>query len=267
MSGRTVQLAARPTGHAVTRRRRHPVLLVLGALCALVASFGLSTPASASPMSYASASVEANAIRGGDTLYSANGQCAVGFNAAEASGAAASAAAEAAPDGYYALMPGHCGGVGTQWYADPQMTQLVGVTDLSVFPSSDYALLRYTNTELTYPSEIVVAGQPVPVGGVANPAVGQAVCQSSVTTGVHCGTVTGVNESVSYPAGTVNGLFRANICTDPRNPSRGTVYADGTGTVSALGFWTTSTSCEGPGESYYQPVAPVLDAVGLTVSY
>ncbi|MEK8105666.1 hypothetical protein NKG94_11915 [Micromonospora sp. M12] len=41
------------------------------------------------------------------------------------------------------------------------------------------------------------------------------MCRSGSTTGVRCGTVTGLNQTVNYSTGVIYGLIRTNICAEP----------------------------------------------------
>ncbi|MFF8811077.1 S1 family peptidase [Streptomyces pactum] len=190
------------------------------------------------------------AVRGGDTLYGADGSvCTVAFNARSDST-------------YYALMPGHCAGPGTTWYADPSRTVVVGTTIGAHFPADDYGLLRYTGTAVTHPGEVTLRDGTVrDITGAAFPVVGQSLCHLGRVTGIHCGTVSAVNVSVNYPEGTVTGLFRSTICSEP-----GDVGGPAFSGTTALGFIVSgSGNCRTGGSTFYQPVAEILAAYGLTL--
>ncbi|MFD9904131.1 S1 family peptidase [Streptomyces sp. NPDC059063] len=218
-------------------------------LSAALAALGLLT---AAPVAGAAAPA-ATAIRGGDLLYSGSGgRCPIGFNAKNAAT-------------FYAIMSGHCvGTVGAQWYADPQHTIQVGVTEKVVFPGSDYAILRYTNTSYTYPSEVNGgAGRIIRINRARQPVVGEPICRTGPSTGWHCGTVQQTNVSITFPQGTVNGLFRANVCAEPGDTGGPAVSGD-----AALGILVGgSGNCTSGGTTYYQPVVPILSATGLQVGY
>lgn len=84
-----------------------------------------------------------------------------------------------------------------------------------------------------------------------------------MTTGVRCGTVTGLNQTVNYSTGVIYGLIRTNICAEPGD-SGGPLYAASTGTI--LGILSGgSGNCTSGGTTYYQPIAEVLAAYGLTL--
>ncbi|MBC7269072.1 MAG: streptogrisin B precursor, partial [Streptomyces sp.] len=144
------------------------------------------------------------AVRGGDTLYSTGTRCIVGFNARSGST-------------LYALVSGRCAQGTSTWYADPALTVVVGVTAGVSFPGNDYASVRYTNTAVAYPGEVSLgAGAGTrDITNAANPFVGQSVCHVGRTTGYRCGVVQAVNVTINYGGGTVHGLFRSSICSEP----------------------------------------------------
>ncbi|MCI3933849.1 S1 family peptidase [Streptomyces sp. AN091965] len=204
----------------------------------------------AAPAAGATAAPAQTPLRGGTMLFSPSGRCMVAFNATNGTR-------------YYGIMAGHCGAVGTQWYADRGLTIPVGVTEAAVFPGKDYALVRFTNPDYTYPSEIAAGAQVIRVNRAANPVVGQSACRVGPTTGTHCGTVQAVNVTITYPQGTVSGLFRTTICAEPGD-SGGSAFGGDAG----LGFLVGgSGNCTSGGTTYYQPLAPVLSAHGLRVGY
>ncbi|CAL9658260.1 S1 family peptidase [Streptomyces sp. Tu 3180] len=190
------------------------------------------------------------AVRGGDTLYGAGTRCTVGFNARSGSTS-------------YALVSGRCAQGASTWYADPALTVGVGVTVGVSFPGNDYASVRYTATAVTYPGEVSLgAGAGTrDITGAANPVVGQSVCHVGRTTGYRCGTVQAVNVTVNYGGGTVYGLFRSTVCSEPGDTG-GPAFSGGT----ALGIIVGSSgNCASGGFTYYQPVAEWLSAYGLSV--
>ncbi|MEV6616317.1 S1 family peptidase [Streptomyces sp. NPDC051051] len=192
----------------------------------------------------------AAAVRGGDTLYSTGTRCTVGFNARSGSA-------------LYALVSGRCAQDARTWYADAALTVVVGVTAGVSFPGNDYASVRYTNTAVAYPGEVSLgAGAGTrDITGAANPVVGQSVCHVGRTTGHRCGTVQAVNVTVDYGGGTVYGLFRSTVCSEPGDTG-GPAFSGGT----ALGIIVGSSgNCGSGGFTYYQPVAEWLSAYGLSV--
>lgn len=87
------------------------------------------------------------------------------------------------------------------------------------------------------------------------------MCHVGRTTGVRCGTVTGVNLTVNYPEGSVSGLFRSNICSEPGDAG-GPAYSG----TTALGIIVASSgNCTSGGVTYYQPVVEWLSVYGLSM--
>ncbi|MGH3312743.1 MAG: S1 family peptidase [Streptomyces sp.] len=184
-------------------------------------------------------------LRGGDPIYAAGRVCTLSFNATDGTSD-------------YAITPGRCtSGAGT-WYADPAMTVPFGSTAGTSFPGNDYGLIRYTNPGVAHPGEVDTgSGDPLDITGAGSPAVGQQVCHVGRVSGLHCGTVQAVNVSVSYPEGTVNGLFRSTAPSEPGDAG-GPAFSGST----ALGFIVGS----GGGSTFYQPITEVLSAYGLTLT-
>ncbi|MCT2594419.1 S1 family peptidase [Streptomyces sp. N2-109] len=223
--------------------------IVPAVIAAVVAALTLTAAPAATAAAPAS-SASAFAIRGGDPLYSDTGAvCTVGFNARGGSE-------------YYGIMAGHCALGSQTWYADPARTVVVGVTRRVSFPGGDHALIRYTNSEISYPGEVSIGGGQVrDITGAANPLVGQSVCQVTRTTGMHCGTVTSLNATVRYPEGVVYGLIRTNLCSEPG--ASGAPLISGN-TALAVGS-AASGNCSTGGTTFHQPVVEVLSAYGLTI--
>ncbi|MBU7599334.1 S1 family peptidase [Streptomyces sp. P38-E01] len=258
----TTQLRHRPDRRGIRAR----VAALVGALCAALAlTLAAPHPAAAAPGPDTAAApppqiadraqsartpAAVDAVRGGQTLFTSGGRCVVAYNATDGSD-------------YFGLMAGHCGTAGTQWYADAGLSVPVGTTHAAQFPGASWSVVRYTNPNLDYPSEVVGGTTPVRVTGAGNPSVGQSVCRFGSTTGHHCGTVLALNQTINYPEGTVTGLFRTNLCAEPGDTG-GPVLAGGT----ALGILVGgSGNCAVGGQTYYQPVIPVLSALGLTIGY
>ncbi|GAA2917672.1 MULTISPECIES: S1 family peptidase [Streptomycetaceae] len=231
-------------------RFERPLRTVARAVVALALLFGWS--AVIGPAVHAgerAGHYAAVAVRGGDTLYSAATRCTVGFNARSGSA-------------LYALVPGRCAQGASTWYADAALTVSVGVTAGVSFPGNDYASVRYTNTAVAYPGEVSLgAAGTRDITNAANPVVGQSLCHVGRTTGYRCGTLQAVNVTISYGGGTVYGLFRSTICSEPGDTG-GPAFSGGT----ALGIIVGSSgNCSSGGYTYYQPVTEWLSAYGLSV--
>lgn len=184
-------------------------------------------------------------IAGGDAIYSSGARCSLGFNVDGGSGF---------------LTAGHCGGVGSSWSASSGGSPL-GQMSESVFPGADYALVEYSSST-DAPSEVNLyngSSQEITEAGEAT--VGQSVQRSGSTTQVHDGEVTGLDVSVSYPEGTVNGMIQTTVCAEPGD-SGGALF-DGT---TALGITSGgSGNCTIGGQTFYYPVTDALAATGTSI--
>ncbi|WFE40479.1 S1 family peptidase [Micromonospora sp. WMMD998] len=188
-------------------------------------------------------------IAGGQAIYGGGGRCSLGVNARSGST-------------WYFVTAGHCTNLAATWYADSAHTSVLGSRTGSSFPGNDYGLVRYTGT-VAHPSAVYTYPGQVTISGAGSAYVGQAVCRSGATTGVRCGVVTGLNQTVNYAEGRVTGLIRTNICAEPGD-SGGPLYVAATGVV--LGILSGgSGNCTSGGTSYYQPILKVLAAYGLSI--
>ncbi|MFF0752096.1 S1 family peptidase [Streptomyces sp. NPDC004267] len=176
----------------------------------------------------------------GDAIYGGGYRCSLGFNVKDGAGA------------YYFLTAGHCGNVAKTWYTNSAQTTLIGDTVGSSFPGNDYALVRYDNASLAHPGGYTAA----------DATVGESVSRRGSTTGVHNGTVTGLNATVHYSSGgTVKGLIQTNVCAEPGD-SGGALY-DGT---KALGLTSGgSGNCSSGGTTFFQPVPEALAKYNVSV--
>lgn len=227
------------------------VTLLLGLLAATASTAYAQQPGAAATAPTA-ATGKAVEVRGGDTLYSSSGtRCIVGFNAR---GGTAT----------YGMMTGHCAQGATSWYADAALTVFVGTTAGVSFPSNDYAVIRYVDSaavNILGEVRLGPGGGPQDIVSAANPTVGQSLCHVGGTTGLHCGTVTGVNVTIAYPQGTVSGLFSSNICSEP-----GDVGGPAFSGTTALGIIVASSgNCSSGGVTYYQPIVEWLSVYGLSI--
>ncbi|MCL7456868.1 S1 family peptidase [Micromonospora echinofusca] len=188
-------------------------------------------------------------IAGGQAIYGGGGRCSLGANVRSGST-------------YYFVTAGHCTAAGATWYANSAQTTVLGSRVGSSFPGNDYGLVRYTSL-VAHPSAVYTYPGLVTINGAGNAYVGQMVCRSGSTTGVRCGTVTGLNATVNFAGGAVTGLIRTNICAEPGD-SGGPLYVPGTGVV--LGILSGgSGNCTTGGTTYYQPIVEILAAYGVTI--
>jgi hypothetical protein len=189
-------------------------------------------------------------IMGGDAIYGGQYRCTLGFNVRNSSNV------------YYFLTAGHCGNIASTWYANSSHTTVLGTTAGSSFPGNDYAIVKYNNTAISHPGTVDLHnGSSRDITTAAGAYVGESVCSSSSTTGVHCGTVLAINVTVNYAEGTVTGLIKTNICSEAGD-SGGTLF-DGT---TALGVSSGGTgNCSSGGITYFQPITEALAAYGVNV--
>jgi len=189
-------------------------------------------------------------IAGGDDIYGGQYRCTLGFNVRDSNNV------------YYFLTAGHCGNIASTWYANSAHTTVLGTTAGSSFPSSDYAIVKYTNPSIPHPGAVDLCnGSSQDITSVGTAYVGESVKRASCRTGVHSGTVLAVNATVNYAEGTVTGLIKTNVCAESGD-SGGPLF-DGT---KALGILSGSSgNCTSGGISYYQPLAQPLAAYGVTV--
>ncbi|MEU5909594.1 S1 family peptidase [Micromonospora sp. NPDC047527] len=189
-------------------------------------------------------------IAAGQGIYGGGGRCSLGANVRSGST-------------YYVVTAGHCTTAVSAWYADSAQTTVLGTRTATSYPGNDYGLIRYTG-RIAHPSAVYTYPGLLTINSHGSAYVGQAVCRSGVTTGVRCGTVTGLNQTVNYGGGnSVSGLIRTNICAEPGD-SGGPLYVASTGVI--LGILSGgSGNCTSGGVSYYQPIGEVLAAYGLTL--
>lgn len=189
-------------------------------------------------------------IAGGQAIYAGGGgRCSLGFNVRSGST-------------YYLLTAGHCTNISASWYTNSSQTTYIGPRAGTSFPGNDYGIVRYSNTSLSHPGTVYLYGAGSrDITGAGNAFIGQSVCRSGSTTGVHCGSVTGLNATVNYPQGTVFGLIRTNVCAEPGD-SGGSLFAGNT----AIGLTSGgSGNCSSGGTTYFQPVTEALSRYGVSV--
>ncbi|MYV56380.1 trypsin-like serine protease [Streptomyces sp. SID3212] len=184
-------------------------------------------------------------ISGGDAVYAPGRRCTVGFNVRSGTT-------------YYFLTAGHCTEGSPPWYADPAHTISIGPTVGTSFPGNDFGLVRYDNPAVPHPGTVGT----VDITGAANATVGMSVTRLGSTTGVHSGTVTGLNATVNYGGGdVVSGLIRTTVCAEPGD-SGGPLHSAG----RAIGLTSGgSGNCTSGGTTYFQPVTEALSAYGVSV--
>ncbi|MGW1772424.1 S1 family peptidase [Streptomyces sp. NPDC002104] len=184
-------------------------------------------------------------ISGGDAIYASGWRCSAGFNVRSGST-------------YYILTAGHCtDGAGT-WWTNSAHTTVIGATVGSSFPNNDYGLIRYDNAAVAHPGTV----GSVDITSAINATNGLAVTRRGSTTGIHSGTVTGLNATVNYGGGdVVYGMIRTNVCAEPGD-SGGPLYSG----TRAVGLTSGgSGNCTSGGTTFFQPVVEALNAYGVSV--
>ncbi|MFD8926032.1 S1 family peptidase [Streptomyces mirabilis] len=201
-------------------------------------------------------------VSGGDAIFAqANGggvRCSLGFNVTASDGAPAF------------LTAGHCGVAAKQW-SDSQNGQPIATVDQATFPGAgDFSLVKYDDPATQTVSEVNEGnGKTVQITQAADATVGQQVLRMGSTTGLHDGSVTGLDATVNFqsetvPGGvdTVTGLIQTNVCAEAGDSGGSLFTADG----SAIGLTSGgSGDCTAGGETFFQPVTAALQATGATL--
>ncbi|HST49545.1 S1 family peptidase [Jatrophihabitans sp.] len=224
----------------MTRPRRRTGILA-AAVGALVAGTLLLAPADAAA---------AAGVQGGDAVYSGQYRCTLAFNVRDANGA------------YYFIASGHCGAsVGSVWYSNSTHTTALGTTFAVSSLGGGIVIVKYPAGVVPPGSVDLHNGSSQDITTAVDPYVGEAAKRSGSTTGVHSGSVTGVNVTVNYPEGTVTGLIRTNICAE--GGDTGGPLFDGTKALGVL--VSASGNCSSGGTTFYEPITKILAAYGLSV--
>ncbi|WP_327366518.1 S1 family peptidase [Streptomyces sp. NBC_01217] len=184
-------------------------------------------------------------LAGGDAIYAPGWRCSLGFNVRSGST-------------YYFLTAGHCTDGNPPWYTNSSNSTSIGPTVGSSFPTNDYGIVRYDNTSLAHPGTV----GSVDITSAANATVGMSVTRRGSTTGIHSGTVTGLNATVNYGGGDiVYGMIQTNVCAEPGD-SGGPLYSGS----RAIGLTSGgSGNCSSGGTTFFQPVTEALSAYGVSV--
>jgi streptogrisin C len=187
-------------------------------------------------------------LRGGDTITSSSGgRCSVGFNVISSRAR-------------YILTAGHCTKLGGTWSGPDGQT--IGPVALSSFPGHDFGLIAVTSPSWEQTYDIAIDGGYLPVTGDAPVAVGDEVCRSGSTSGWRCGWVQAINETVNYGDGNVvRGLTKTTVCAEAGDS--GGPFMSGTQAQGTLS--SGSGGCLLGGQSYFQPIQPVLYTYGLAL--
>ncbi|MBO8195734.1 S1 family peptidase [Streptomyces oryzae] len=189
-------------------------------------------------------------LRGGDVYYmDGSGRCSLGFSVTKGG--------RRVQGGF--LTAGHCGTPGTTTSGYDRQAQ--GTFRGSAFPGSDHAWVATNAHWRPRPLVNGYGNGEVPVTGSTEALEGSSVCRSGSTSGWHCGTIQQRDATVTYPQGTVHGMARTTVCSEPGDS--GGPFLSGS---QAQGMTSGGTGdCTSGGTTFFSPVNPALRAYGLTL--
>jgi hypothetical protein len=159
------------------------------------------------------------------------------------------------------LTAGHCTNLGGTWTTSSGQT--IGPVAASSFPGNDFGAIRISNPAALDPrGGVLYNGAFRDITGASRVPVNSQACKTGSTTGTTCGIVQAYNVTVRYAEGTVYGLTRTNICTQPGD-SGGAMFAGS----QAQGITSGGTigGCGGGFQSFFQPADEALSVYGLTL--
>ncbi|MBD0693525.1 S1 family peptidase [Streptomyces sp. CBMA123] len=187
-------------------------------------------------------------LHGGDAYYIDNAaRCSIGFPVTQNG-----------QPGF--VSAGHCGQPGSN--ATSSDGSSIGTFQGSTFPGNDWSWVAAGSDWTAQPQVNDYQGGAVTVAGSNEQSVGGSVCRSGSTTGWHCGTVEEQNATVNYQEGSVYGVTRTNVCAEPGDSGGSFISGDQAQGVTSGG----SGDCTSGGETYFQPVNPILSTYGLTLA-
>jgi streptogrisin D len=214
------------------------------AFVAKARTFGAAVRVERSP------AVRTQAFYGGQAILHGGSRCSAGFNTRSGSGR------------NYVLTAGHCTNLGGTWTTSSGQT--IGPVAASSFPGNDFGAIRISDPAALDPrGGVLYYGAFRDITGAGRVAVGSQACKTGSTTGTTCGTVQAYNVTVRYAEGTVSGLTRTSICTQPGD-SGGAMFVGS----QAQGITSGGTigGCSQFGfQSFFQPADEALSVYGLTL--
>jgi streptogrisin C len=164
---------------------------------------------------------------------------------------------------------GHCGNTGDRAFVavNRRTVSQIGSFAASNFPNTDRAWVQVDNNHTLLPVVDGYGKGDITVRGSTVAPIGAAVCRSGRTTGLRCGTMEAYNVTVQYPDATVNGLTQVKVCAEGGDSGGAFITSPGQaqGVLSGGNY-----SCKGKqanlATSYFQPINPLLQAYGLTLT-
>ena len=193
--------------------------------------------AAEAPRTYAAGTV------GGDPYYTGNVRCSIGFSV---------------HGGF--VTAGHCGPQGQEVRGWDGST--IGHFQGSSFPGDDLAWVNVGDGWWTEP--VVLGWGTIPdqlVRGSNVAPVGSSICRSGSTTGWHCGTVEGHNETVNYEQGAVHEMTGTSVCAQGGDSGGSFLAGDQAQGVTSGGHG----DCSAGGRTWFQPVNEILERYSLTL--
>lgn len=172
---------------------------------------------------------------------------------------------------------GHCGNAGEITYYEPSQWTLgvrLGTYAASNFPNPgqtgpDRAWVRLDAGHTPRPTVEGYTSADVTVRGSTEAAVGAAICRSGRTSKWRCGAIRAKNVTVNYSSGeTILSLTQTTACSEGGDSGGSFITAPGQAQGVLSGG---SGNCKGKGgkpgggNSYFQPINPLLSAYGLTL--
>lgn len=172
---------------------------------------------------------------------------------------------------------GHCGDAGEITYYEPSQWTLgvrLGTYAASNFPNPgqtgpDRAWVRLDAGHTPRPTVEGYTSADVTVRGSTEAAVGAAICRSGRTSQWRCGAIRAKNVTVNYSSGeTILSLTQTTACSEGGDSGGSFITAPGQAQGVLSGG---SGNCKGKGgkpgggNSYFQPINPLLSAYGLTL--
>ena len=164
---------------------------------------------------------------------------------------------------------GHCGSAGDGAFVaiNRRTVSQIGAFAASSFPNGDKAWVQVDNNHSLLPVVDGYGDGDIAVHGSTEAPIGAAVCRSGRTTGMHCGVIEAKNVTVQYPDTSVGGLTQVKVCAEGGDSGGSFITNAGQaqGVLSGGNY-----SCKGKqaklATSYFQPLNPLLQAYGLTLS-
>ena len=193
---------------------------------------------------------QTQAFYGGQAIYRGGSRCSAGFNTRSGSGR------------NYVLTAGHCANLGGTWTTSGGQT--IGPVAASSFPGNDFGAIRISDPASLDPrGGVLDNGAFQDITGASRVPVNSTACKTGSTTGTTCGTVQAYNVTVRYAEGTVSGLTRTTICTQPGD-SGGAMFAGSQ--AQGISSGGTIGGCSQAGfQSFFQPADEALSVYGLTL--